>query len=92
MTISEIENLIRIHGDIKFSELIAKKKGNKIHKCPKCNGEGVTQEKYNAYPHNLPDSGWVDDWKYRDIPCTICDGFGYTDKEKKPITAIVGYQ
>ena len=60
--------------------------------CPKCNGESVIQEKYNAYPKNLPDSGWVDDWKYRPVDCDVCKGAGYTDKQLKPVTRVVGYE
>ena len=57
--------------------------------CPKCNGEGVVQEKYNAYPSGLPDSGWVEDWKYRNKACNVCNGKGYTEKKLVPNKKIV---
>ena len=37
--------------------------------CPKCKGSGVLRVKYNAYPSGLPDSGWVEDWKYKKKTC-----------------------
>lgn len=56
----------------------------KLHKCPQCKGAGVVYEKYNAYPSNLPDSGWAEDWKYREKTCNLCKGEGYTEHEYKP--------
>lgn len=52
--------------------------------CPKCHGSGIIHEKYNAYPSNLPDSGWGELWRYRDKECDLCNGEGYTDHEYKP--------
>lgn len=92
MIIYELEQLISKHGDVKISELISRLKGNKIHQCPKCNGLGYNKVKYNAYPSGLPDSGWVEDWRYKDVPCDVCDNFGYTEKELKPVTKIIGYK
>lgn len=65
-----------------------------VFKCPKCDGVGYIQEKYNAYPSNLPDSGWGEDWKYRNVKCSLCNGEGYTEHEYKPIyeTKIIGYE
>lgn len=60
--------------------------------CPLCMGVGKIQQKYNAYPSGLPDSGFVDDWKYRNVHCNLCDGLGYTEKQLKPVTKIVGYK
>ena len=60
--------------------------------CPQCGGEGVIQEKYNAYPSGLPDSGWVDDWKTRPVDCPTCRGAGHTEKLLKPVTKTVGYE
>lgn len=60
--------------------------------CPKCKGEGIVKEKYNAYPSGLPDSGWVDDWKFKDVGCNVCNGKGYTERKLKPIIKTVGYE
>ena len=45
--------------------------------CTKCYGHGTVSEKYNSYPNNLPDSGFVEKWAYRDIRCDKCNGLGY---------------
>ena len=45
--------------------------------CSKCYGHGTVSEKYNSYPSNLPDSGFVEKWAYRDIKCDECNGMGY---------------
>lgn len=92
MKVHELESLINQYGDIKFSELITKLKRDRIHECPACKGYGYTQEKYDAYPSGLPDSGWATDYQYRNVDCKVCNGFGYTNKELKPITKIVGYE
>ncbi len=62
-----------------------------MFKCPKCGGVGTLNIRYNAYPSNLPDSGWVDDWKFKNVDCEVCLGEGYTITEKKPVTQITGY-
>lgn len=49
--------------------------------CERC---GKVSVRYNAYPSGLPDSGWVEDWKYKDIECDLCHGEGYTEHEYKP--------
>lgn len=36
------------------------------------------------YPSGLPDSGWVEDWRYREVKCDLCNGEGYTEHEYKP--------
>mgnify|MGYP001409391392 CR=1 FL=1 len=53
-------------------------------KCPECNGKGTIKEMYNAYPPGLPDSGWGEDWKYRDVECKLCHGTGSVPKKMKP--------
>lgn len=67
--------------------LLAEKMNKLPHRCPKCNGHAGAQVRYNAYPSNLPDSGWVDDWKYKWVDCDLCKGEGYTAQElvAKPV-------
>lgn len=85
MKICEIEQLISEYGELTTLGYILKKvQGNRVHKCPKCNGKGNISVKYNAYPSNLPDSGWVEDWQYKDVTCDLCDGEGYTEHAYKP--------
>ena len=91
----DIEQLIEVYGkDASLEDVLKKMKGDYIYKCPKCGGTGYTLERYNAYPSGLPDSGWVDDWKYEKVPCDLCDGRGYTKEEYKRKTKIVfdGYE
>ena len=76
----------RYGGETSIETILSKLKGNKIHRCPKCHGKGYIEEAYNAYPTNLPDSGWVEDIKYRKIKCDLCGGEGWTEHEYKPIT------
>jgi hypothetical protein len=85
---SEIQKLIQYRnvygGEMTIDGLISKIKGDRIYQCPKCSGKGSTSVRCNAYPSGLPDSGWVDDWKYKDVQCDLCQGFGYNNKEYKP--------
>ena len=75
----DIQQLINEFGpDITLKDVLDRVKGKYIYKCPKCNGKGTISVKYNAYPSGLPDSGWVDDWKYKDVKCDLCNGKGYT--------------
>ena len=86
----DIEQLIKEYGkDVTLEEILKKKKGDYIYKCPKCGGKGYTLERYNAYPPGLPDSGWVDDWQYEEVTCDLCNGRGYTKEEYKRKTKIV---
>lgn len=71
-------------GEVTLDQVVAHIQGNKIHKCPKCNGLGYTVEEYNKYPTGLPDSGWVYEPGYRNITCDLCHGEGYTEQEYKP--------
>lgn len=71
-------------GDTTLDRLVELVQKNRIYKCPKCNGRGKVSIKYNSYPDNMPDSGWVVKWAYKDIPCDLCDGEGYTEKKYKP--------
>lgn len=71
-------------GNTTLSQLIKIIQGNRIYKCPKCNGEGYIEEEYNGYPEGLPDSGCVYKPAFRKISCDLCDGFGFTEKQYKP--------
>lgn len=88
----DIARLIEAHGDIKLSELMLKILGDRKHICPQCNARGVTQQKYNAYPSCLPDSGWVDDLKCKDVSCDLCQGYGYTVKKYVPKMVQQGWE
>ena len=66
-------------GDVK-SLLLGKKK----HRCPKCHGKGYTEEEYNSYPTDLPDSGFVYKPAWKKITCDLCNGEGWLEKEMKP--------
>ena len=85
MKINEILELCEIYGkNTTLGDLAIKIQGEKIYKCSKCNGLGYTVEEYNAYPKNLPDSGWVYEAGYKNIKCDLCNGEGYTQHEYKP--------
>lgn len=71
-------------GEVTLDQVVAHIQGNKIYKCPKCDGKGTVSVKYNAYPRGLPDSDWVEDWKYKDVICDLCGGEGYTEHKFKP--------
>jgi len=60
--------------------------------CPKCNGKGNLVVRYNAYPSNLPDSGWVADIKTKEVICDLCKGDGYTEKKFKQKMKAVGWE
>lgn len=79
-----VRNLINRYGAMTTLIDIVDKYKPIGFKCPQCKGSGVIQERYNAYPPGLPDSGWVDDWKYRDKKCPLCHGTGSVDKKMKP--------
>lgn len=83
--IHDLENMASAYGDnVTLRDIINKEKGRNIYKCPKCGGTGYIYEKYNAYPKNLPDSGWVYEEGIRSIRCDLCDGVGYTPVKYTP--------
>lgn len=85
MTIGAIKDLISTYGaNATLEEVLVKVQGNKIYKCPKCNGRGYETVEYNKYPSGLPDSGWVYDPGYKNVTCDLCKGEGYTAHEYKP--------
>lgn len=79
-----IELMEKYGAETTLGEMVKIVQGNKIHKCPKCNGRGDVSIRYNAYPSGMPDSGWVEDWKYKNVECDLCHGEGYTEHEYKP--------
>ena len=92
--VSMVRRLIDMYGeDATLKQALDDILPSNLYKCPKCNGNGYTTEMYNAYPTNLPDSGWADDMRERKITCDVCGGEGYTETEMVPITktTIVGY-
>lgn len=93
MRVNEVIELCEKYGKNTTLEQLRKKiQGNKIHKCPKCDGKGTVSVRYNAYPLGLPDSGWVEDWRYKDIICDLCNGEGYTENEFKPKMVQEGWE
>lgn len=80
----EIQNFMTKYGDELPSKLLESYKRPIGYVCPNCHGLGVIQERYNAYPSGLPDSGWVVDWQYRDVTCTVCLGRGYNKTRLVP--------
>lgn len=93
MKINDIESLIGVYSGEKTLNQILEQELNKTpYKCPKCKGIGTNSVRYNAYPSSLPDSGWVEDWKYKDVRCELCNGEGYTVKEYKPKMVQQGWE
>ena len=92
--IKKLEQYCNKYGpDTTLKEVLNIVKKNSIL-CPKCCGKGYTVTEYNAYPPNLPVSGWVYQAGYDYQICDICKGYGYTEKEYKPKikTEIIGYE
>lgn len=84
MEINEIIKLCEEYGENTILEDLRRIiQGNKKYECPNCKGKGYIVEEYNAYPSNLPDSGWVYEAGYKKIPCDLCNGIGYTEKQYK---------
>jgi len=63
-----------------------------LHKCPKCAGSGKRQEKYDAYPSNLPDSGFVEKIQIRHVECDLCKGIGYTKEKFEAVQSVTAYR
>ena len=78
------EHAKKLGEDATIGQLLVAMKGSRIHRCPKCNGRGYVAVKYNAYPEGLPDSGWVEEWKLKDVKCSLCKGHGWNEKEHRP--------
>ena len=85
MTINQVKGLINQYGEqATLGEILKKVQGNKVFKCPKCDGKGYVTVEYNCYPSGLPDSGFVYEPAFRDEKCNLCKGDGYTLYEYKP--------
>ncbi len=85
MFIKDIKALVVTYGaNTTLGEMLKRVQGNKIYRCPKCNGRGFRTVEYNGYPSGLPDSGFVYEAAYKDVVCDLCKGEGYTDHEYKP--------
>lgn len=86
--IDGVKALMSKYGDLPLSTIIdilhQQAPDDKFHLCPKCNGRGIVQAKYNGYPSGLPDSGWVYEEATKDIKCDLCEGTGYTEKKMVP--------
>ena len=93
MKIKNIKDLIAEYsGDLTLNQILEYELNKTPFKCPKCNGCGYVEERYNAYPSGMPDSGWVIDWKYRKVECDLCKGHGYTTTEYVPKMVQDGWQ
>ena len=84
ITLGEVLNFVKTHSP--YAHL--------PYRCPKCNGKGYLVREYNGYPSGLPDSGSVYEPAFDYSKCDLCDGMGYTEKERKPKfeTKIIGWE
>ena len=84
-TIDAIINLVKNFGrDMTLGKLLDETLKIYPHQCPNCKGKGYITREYNGYPSGLPDSGFVYEAAYEDIPCELCKGIGYTKKHFVP--------
>jgi DnaJ-class molecular chaperone len=80
--INEIKEYVKKYGNIDLKDLIKSVKGNRIHICPACKGVGqISRTEYRNYENQY----W---WE----KCSVCEGFGYTEKEKKPKLRQIGWE
>ena len=88
-----IERLISKYGEnTSLLNIYNRLKVERPYKCPKCKGTGdmnicVDPGHLNIDErHKLP--------VFKSISCDLCDGWGYTKTEKKPITKtrVIGYE
>ena len=85
MTINQVKSLIDQYGEqATLGEILRKVQGDKVFKCPKCDGKGFIEVEYNGYPSGLPDSGFVYEPAFTIENCDLCKGEGYTSHEYKP--------
>ena len=89
----EIQAFAEKYGcETELASLLEKHKVAQGYVCPNCLGKGTISEKYNAYPSGLPDSGWAEDWKYRDVTCPVCHGRKYVEKKLVPKMVQAGWE
>ncbi|WP_310876927.1 hypothetical protein [Priestia megaterium] len=88
MKIRDLEKLMDQYGDSTLGDIIASKKGNRIHECPKCKGEGENRVCV------VPGEYGYRDPIYSTKDCDVCNGVGYTERLLKPKikTEIIGYE
>lgn len=67
-------------GKTTLDELVSQIQEDKIHRCPKCGGSGTVTERVNRALY------WecCDRYEEIEVPCDLCNGEGYTEKEYKP--------
>ena len=87
MKVNTAINLMKRYGEnTTLKELVEKVQGNKIYKCPKCNGTGSVRKMIHAEVWGYQDA------KYDYIDCDLCKGDGYTEHEYKPKMKQVGWE
>lgn len=70
-----------------IGELITKLKEDRPYVCPKCKGKGeiwIEEQENYAMGGSHPKSHWSE--------CDICNGYGRTKNEIKPIYKLAGYE
>lgn len=67
-------------GKTTLDDLAKRIQENKIHRCPKCGGSGITIKRVNRAQY------WecCDDYVEKEVTCDLCNGEGYTEKVYKP--------
>lgn len=58
MKIYQVENLLKVYGDITLSEVISRMKGRNVHQCPKCHGKGEVSYIVSHGIHGYTDDVW----------------------------------
>jgi DnaJ-class molecular chaperone len=87
--ISTLKSYQAKYGNITLKELLAKVQGNRVHKCPKCNGTGSEEHWEYHYPPGMSDDPYKE---YYYENCPLCKGYGYTETEFKPKMKQVGWE
>ena len=88
MTIQEAIKLRDFYGGhVTLDELVQFIKGDKVHKCPQCNGSGIVQIKNKQVmqinEHQFITSKDFDIVILTDV-CDLCSGDGYTKEKYVP--------
>lgn len=78
-----IEKYLEKYGNISLESLIRKLQGKRVHECPQCNGKGeMVRHVYNRSEYTS---------KNIYFKCDLCEGYGYTEQEKKPRMVQIGW-